>query len=253
MENVLAETVPTAVRTMVLFFVVDTSGSMADEGKIGAVNSAIADEVLPYLIELEKTRENAEIRVAALTFSNGAQWVRQCVNGPVLVKDFQWEYLSAGGGTDLAAAYRELNKKLNENAFLGGYKGLFSPVIILMTDGMPNPESDWGNELDILKHNDFFEKALKSALAVGTEEVDRSVLEAFAGKESTYETNTISGLMAAIKLITLRSVKRATERAMGFGGENDNSVQKAAAEVQAIKDEIAAVDQAAIEAGEVVL
>ena len=53
---------------MHLFFMVDTSGSMRG-AKIGAVNDAIRN-VLPIVREISDYNADAEIKIAALNFSN---------------------------------------------------------------------------------------------------------------------------------------------------------------------------------------
>lgn len=58
-------------RQMVLFFVVDTSGSMQGT-KIGAVNTAIR-EVLPELKDAGGS--DVDLKVACLTFSSGCKWM----------------------------------------------------------------------------------------------------------------------------------------------------------------------------------
>ena len=55
-------------RTMHLFFMVDTSGSMRG-AKIGAVHDAIRN-VLPIVREISDYNADAEIKIAALNFSN---------------------------------------------------------------------------------------------------------------------------------------------------------------------------------------
>ena len=60
------ERVKIARRTMVLFFVVDTSGSMAGD-KIGSVNDAIR-ETVPDLRDLSDGNPDASIKIAALEF-----------------------------------------------------------------------------------------------------------------------------------------------------------------------------------------
>jgi len=58
---------------MTLFFLIDTSGSM-EGNKIGAVNDAVAN-VLPMLDEISAENPDAEIKVAALEFSSGVNWL----------------------------------------------------------------------------------------------------------------------------------------------------------------------------------
>ena len=64
------EVVEVPRRTMVLFFVVDTSGSMTGS-KIGTVNSAI-EEIVPELKEISESNADAQIKVATLAFSTGS-------------------------------------------------------------------------------------------------------------------------------------------------------------------------------------
>ena len=58
-------------RKMILFFVIDTSGSMLGS-KIGSVNDAI-ENVLPMIGEISDENPDAEINVAALEFSTGTR------------------------------------------------------------------------------------------------------------------------------------------------------------------------------------
>ena len=71
--SLLDETVSVPRRTMTLFFMIDTSGSMAGS-KIGAVNDAVVN-VLPMLDEISVTNPDAEIKVAALEFSTSCSWL----------------------------------------------------------------------------------------------------------------------------------------------------------------------------------
>ena len=48
-------------RTMTLFFVVDTSGSMAGE-KIASVNTAV-NEVIPYIEDISSSNADAQIKI----------------------------------------------------------------------------------------------------------------------------------------------------------------------------------------------
>ena len=97
------EVVEVPRRTMVLFFVVDTSGSMSG-AKIGTVNSAI-EEVVPELKDISESNADAQIKVATLSFSTGARWID---SAPVAAENFRWNYLDASGVTDLGAACMQL-------------------------------------------------------------------------------------------------------------------------------------------------
>ena len=58
--GLLDDVVSVPRRTMTLFFVIDTSGSMAGN-KIGAVNDAV-ENVLPMLDEISASNPDAEIK-----------------------------------------------------------------------------------------------------------------------------------------------------------------------------------------------
>ena len=66
------ETVKVGRRTMVLFFIIDTSGSMRG-AKIGQVNAAI-EGILPKIKEISKENADAEIKVCVLNFAIKAKW-----------------------------------------------------------------------------------------------------------------------------------------------------------------------------------
>jgi len=51
-------------RTMTLFFVVDTSGSMAGE-KIASVNTAV-NEVIPYIEDISSSNADAQIKIGTV-------------------------------------------------------------------------------------------------------------------------------------------------------------------------------------------
>ena len=94
-------------RKMILFFVIDTSGSMIGK-KIGSVNDAI-ENVLPMIGEISDENPDAEINVAALEFSTGTRWL---YDEPKEAKDFIWQKVEADGLTSLGEACEELNKSL---------------------------------------------------------------------------------------------------------------------------------------------
>jgi len=73
MNNIYENAVEVARRTMTLFFVVDTSGSMGGS-KIGTLNSAI-EEVIPEIRKISGENADAAIKIAVLDFSSGAHWI----------------------------------------------------------------------------------------------------------------------------------------------------------------------------------
>ena len=96
--SLLDDVVSVPRRTMTLFFLIDTSGSMMGN-KIGAVNDAVVN-VLPMLDEISQSNPDAEIKVAALEFSNGTNWL---YDEPKLASDFIWQ----DGGCKLNCVSKE--------------------------------------------------------------------------------------------------------------------------------------------------
>lgn len=183
-----------------LIYVIDTSGSMQGE-RIATVNEAMheCEEVLK-----EKVSEipDAEIKIGALKFSSGAQWVTK--SGLVSLEDFYWNAVQAAGVTDLGEALKELDSKLSRSAFLVSETGYCLPVIIFMSDG--GPTDDWKKALDnINKNNKWFKSARKIAVAIG-DAADKDVLSELVGnKEAVVQANDLEALKSLIVAISVSS------------------------------------------------
>lgn len=120
-------------RQMVLFFLIDKSGSMIGE-KIASVNDAI-ENVLPMIGEISDNNTDAEIKIAALEFSNSTRWL---YDEPKLANEFIWQKVQAAGMTSLGEACVELDKKLSRNGgFMSSPSGSYAPVVLLLSDGGP--------------------------------------------------------------------------------------------------------------------
>ena len=197
-----AESVPR--KTMTLFFIIDTSGSMSGD-KIGAVNSAI-EEILPELRDISDTNADAKIKIAVLEFSSGARWIT--ASGPVEAESFAWNFLDAGGVTDLGDACIKLNEKLSKNEFMKEAAGSFAPALFLMSDG--EPTDDYQKGLVLLKQNNWFKKAIKVAVAIG-EDANKEVLKEFTGtSEAVLEAYNVELLKKMIKFVSIRASQLAS-------------------------------------------
>lgn len=197
MSDNFLESISVPRRTMVLFFVVDASGSMQG-AKIGTVNSAIED-VLPELADISAENADAQIKIAVLEFSSGARWLTP---SPVDAEMFSWNYINdAQGLTDLGEACKQLNMKLSRNEFMNEVVGSFAPAIFLLSDGAPT--DDYKKELQKLWDNNWFKKAIKVALAIGAD-ADTSVLAEFTGNiESVLTVHTPEALRKMIRFVSV--------------------------------------------------
>lgn len=196
--GLLDETVSVPRRTMTLFFLIDTSGSM-EGNKIGAVNDAVAN-VLPMLNDISETNPDAEIKVAALEFSSGCTWL---YDEPKLAKDFIWQDVTAGGLTSLGQACQELASKLSRSGFMQAASGSFAPAIILLSDG--GPTDDYQSGLRKLQDNNWFKAAIKIAIAIG-DDADKDVLKDFTGSsEAVITVHNIEALKQIIRVVAVTS------------------------------------------------
>lgn len=196
--NFLEETVGIPRRTMVLFFLVDTSGSMMGE-KIGSANEAIL-ETVPEIKELSVNNADAQIKIAALSFDTDVRWLYE---QPIDSETFSWNPLNAAGVTNLGIALKQLNSKLSKSEFMKEATGSFAPVIILLSDGAPT--DDYKKELDVLKGNKWFKVAIKIAIAIG-HDADKTVLQEITGNsESVIEVHGASALKKLIRFVSVRA------------------------------------------------
>lgn len=161
---------PINKKSMVMFFLVDTSESMKGK-KIKDVNESIK-ETLDIL--KDKNDSNAELKYAILTFSSGCKWLTK---EPVLLEEnMEWTDLTAGGITDLGLACEELTSKLSRSSFLKSPSLSYAPVIYLLSDGYPTDNYKKG--LEKLEKNKWYEYGIKVALGIG-DNFNRGVLEEF--------------------------------------------------------------------------
>lgn len=213
-------------RTMTLFFLIDTSGSMSGN-KIGAVNDAIVN-VLPMLEDISSSNPDAEIKVAAMEFSNGTKWL---YNEPKSVEDFKWIDVQAGGLTSLGEACLELNSKLSRSGYMKSASGSYAPAIILLSDGGPTDNFDGG--LQTIQGNNWFKNAIRIAIAIG-DDADLDVLARFTGNsEAVIKVQNIDALKQIIRIVAVTSSQI---------GSKSSSAGDTSKQDQVIKDVNQAVD-----------
>jgi uncharacterized protein YegL len=163
-----------ARRQLHVVFVLDRSGSMNADGKIQALNIAIA-EALPLLRSASVDNIGAEVLVRVALFSDGARWQTE---DAMPVDRFRWTPIDAAGLTDLGAAL-SLVAEVMETPPMP--ERALPPVLLLVSDGRPT--DDYGRGLGALLRTTWGPRSLRLAVAIGRD-ADRSVLQEFIGYSS---------------------------------------------------------------------
>lgn len=191
------EAKPITKKSMVIFFVIDTSESMKGK-KINDLNKVMR-EIIPELAGVGGC--NTELKYAVLSFSSGCKWI---TSEPMIVEDNnRWTDLTAEGITDLGMAFEELTSMLSRKKFLKSPSLSYAPVIFLMTDGYPTDNYKKG--LEKLKSNNWYKYGIKIALGIG-DYFNEKVLEEFTeNKELVVKASNSSQLAKLVKTIAVTS------------------------------------------------
>ena len=207
-------------RTLTVFFLIDTSGSMAG-GKISSLNVAIRDTI-PMLSQLSSENTDTEIKIAALQFASGCDWMYP---RPLPVEDFEWNDLEANGLTSLGAAYQELLKKLSQTSgFMQEANASCAPVMILFSDGVPTDDAKHG--LEHLKENNWYKAAIKIAVAIG-DDANKDILKEFVNNhsEAVLTVHNVNDLKKMIYLVSV-TASQVASKGVSVGTEAPDSRQE---------------------------
>ena len=210
------EVKPISKKNLVVFFLVDTSGSMYGK-KIGTLNTTM-EELLPELRGLGGA--TTDIKLAVMTFSDGCKWITE---EPMSVDDYQyWTRLKAEGLTDLGEAFEELSRKLSRKEFLNSPSLSYAPVIFLLTDGYATDDAIGG--LEKLQHNNWYKYGLKVALGIG-DKFDEELLKRFTGNpELVVTAKTSDQLAKLVKTIAVTSSQIGSRSMTLTSGEDGKEI-----------------------------
>ena len=149
-------------RPLHFFILADCSGSMKANGKMQALNFAIAS-MLPHLAAWEKDQEQAQVLLRAIAFADRAEWH---VAEPVAVATARWTPLQPvdKGLTYMGSAFR-----LVADALAAGRleSRALRPVILLITDGKPTDPDEFESGLRDLFACRAGKGAIRVAVAIG--------------------------------------------------------------------------------------
>lgn len=160
-------TVSTA-RPLPVILMADVSGSMAADGKIDALDAAVAEMQAAFAEEEDDGR--AEIHLAVVTFGGTAT-----LHTPLTpASEAKWTPMSASGRTPMGAALGLVTDLVEDRDRVPSRA--YRPTIVLVSDGLPNDE--WKEPLKRLLGSERAAKAQRFALGIGAD-ADHDVLRAF--------------------------------------------------------------------------
>ena len=191
-----------ATRPLHFIWIADCSGSMSQEGKIQALNTAI-HEAIPHMQKVADENPNAQVLVRALKFSNGAQWH---ISQPTDVADFRWTDLEAEGVTDMGKAFSMVAEQLKIPPMTDR---ALPPVLVLISDGQPT--DDYKKGLQELLDQPWGKKAVRIAIAIGAD-ADLDVLQKFIGNPEILplQANNPESLVKYIRWVSTVVLKSAS-------------------------------------------
>ncbi|MEQ4220784.1 vWA domain-containing protein [Pseudomonas syringae] len=153
-------------RPLPIIVLADTSGSMAVDGKIEALNKGLKDVIASFSSE---SRLRAEIQVSVITFGGSQAGLNLPLTPAHQLQSFT--PLVAEGMTPLGGAL-SLASQMIEDA-----TRVYTPVVVLVSDGYPN--DDWEVPFARLINGERSSKATRFAMAIGAD-ADEQMLRDFA-------------------------------------------------------------------------
>jgi uncharacterized protein YegL len=146
------------LRTLPVIVLADVSGSMAEHGKIDALNQAMRD-MLAAFASGDDLR--AEIQVAVITFGGSAR-----LHVPLQpAHRVRWIDMEASGGTPMGAAMGLAADLIEDRGLIG--KRAYRPMVVLVSDGAPTDRLQ--PSFDRLTKEGRAHKAHRLAMAIGAD------------------------------------------------------------------------------------
>jgi uncharacterized protein YegL len=156
-------------RPLPVFLLLDASGSMAENGKMDALNRAVEEMLATFAVEPDV---RAMIQIGAIAFGGDVRAHLPLLNAGEAKK--KWQPLVAQGNTPLGATLTQLRIMLEDKNLVPSRS--YRPTLVLVSDGQPNDE--WQMPLKQLLESARASKAARMAMSIGAD-ADVQMLESF--------------------------------------------------------------------------
>jgi uncharacterized protein YegL len=155
-------------RPLPVIILADTSGSMSEHGKIGALNRAVREMMDSFTGEDDS---KASIHLAVVEFGGQSASIHQDF---APAAETEWQNMTAYGRTPMGGAFSVVRQMIEDPDVVPSKA--YRPTIVLVSDGMPT--DSWQGPLDKLLDSPRASKAFRFAMGIGPD-ADQSVLERF--------------------------------------------------------------------------
>ena len=161
-----------SARPLPVIVLADVSGSMSANGKIEALNDAVAEMIAIFA---DEDGSRAEIHVSVITFGGNQAKLHKAFEPAY---GTQWEPMQAAGRTPMGDAFTLAQEIIEDREKISSRS--YRPTLILVSDGMPTDE--WRSPLSRLLQSERASKAMRFAMGIGVD-ADHETLTAFLGND----------------------------------------------------------------------
>jgi uncharacterized protein YegL len=183
-----------SARPLPVLILADTSGSMAENGKIEALNQSLRDMVKSFSAE---SRLRAEIHLGVITFGGTAQ-AHLPLTPARQIQGIQ-EFV-ASGMTPLGGALTLARDIIEDRDLIPSRAS--RPILVLVSDGYPNDE--WEGPFQALLGSERGQKASRVSLAIGAD-ADEAMLEEFCNDPEAplFHANNAAEIVRFFRAVTM--------------------------------------------------
>lgn len=194
-----AFTAPQA-RPLPVLVLADVSGSMAENGKIDALNVALREMVSSFAKEGQL---RAEIQLGLITF--GGSDAKEHLPLVAARAITSIDRFAASGGTPMGAAFDVARLLLEDKERIPSRA--YRPVLVLVSDGAPT--DDWEDALMRLQASERGRKVIRFAMAIGAD-ADKDMLGKFANDREApvFEAHESRDILRFFRAVTMSVVAR---------------------------------------------
>lgn len=191
-------------RPLPVILLLDTSGSMFENNKIGAMNSAVRDMLTSF-----KSYSNtiASISTAIITFGGSSARIHLPMTAIEDLDLMAFQDMEASGMTPMGEAISIAKAMIEDKEQVPSRA--YRPTVVLVSDGMPNDR--WEAPLEEFKSNGRSAKCYRMAMGIG---VDRGsdaydILKRFTSdEEQVFDASDAAEIGKFFRYVTMSTTSR---------------------------------------------